>query len=587
MLDICSALLSRKDIRYVPARGRLFFLVADMHQSFALVKANWKAGLTVALISIPLSIALSVASGAGPLPGVIAGIWATIIAGIFGGSNYNIIGAAGALTTVLFTATLAAPLGLGAAVLPVIAIGSGLFIFAVWALNADRFLYYIPSSVMYGFAGGVAFLIAASQLFDATGLSSLKRTGTFIGDIQLFISNAAGVDMPTFMTFVVFLLGILVWKKYVKAVPAVIPASAAGVIFGLIETSFLPGIDLISLGDKFGSFTASIVLSVPWESIPTLASERETLLWLLGTSGTVALISVLETLITAQIGDKITKTQSSSKKELLGLSLANIGSGIMGGLPATGVFIRTGANIKAGATHRTSAIIAGTATAGIALVALPWFSYIPMAVIAAILVNTALGLIETHKFVEFFYREKRSFAVALLVLIVTVFEDAGVAVVTGAVLALLFFADRVSHGYFDIVLNYADGTREDRRGIKSLSISSDKELKFVTYSIAGFLGYIDSSRHAANFRHLSRSNAPAIIIRLRNLFSIDYEGEEMLAEGITELERHGKIVYLTSGNTTLEMLTRLPAIKKLQDMGRVYAKSEEAIRAICPEWNTQ
>ncbi len=88
------------------------------------VKENWKSGLTVAFISIPLSIALSIASGAGPLPGIITGVWATLIAGFFGGSDFNIIGAAGALTTVLFAATLAAPFGLGASILPLLALGT-------------------------------------------------------------------------------------------------------------------------------------------------------------------------------------------------------------------------------------------------------------------------------------------------------------------------------------------------------------------------------------------------------------------------------------------------------------------------------
>ena len=119
----------------------------------ALIIANWQSALTVALISVPLSIALSIASGAGPLPGLITGIWGTLIGSMFIGSNYNIIGAAGALTTVLFSATLVAPLALGAAILPILALTTGVIIFVVWLLKLDRFLYYIPSSVMYGFAG--------------------------------------------------------------------------------------------------------------------------------------------------------------------------------------------------------------------------------------------------------------------------------------------------------------------------------------------------------------------------------------------------------------------------------------------------
>jgi sulfate permease, SulP family len=555
------------------------FLSADLKK---LITQNWKSGLTVALISVPLSIALSVASGAGPLPGVITGIWATLIAAIFGSNNYNVIGAAGALTTVLFAATLMAPGDLGPAVLPMIAIVSGLIILCVWAIKADRFLYYIPSSIMYGFAAGVAFLIAASQLFDATGLSALKRTGHFIGDVELYIAHIKETDLQALAVFAIFLVAILVWKRYIKFLPAVIPVAIVGIVFGWVESNFLTNIDLITLGDKFGSFKAALVLSVPWQQAPALFSNIEALKWIIGVGGTVALISILETLITAQIADKVTKTQSSSRKELFGLALANLGSGAMGGLPATGVFIRTGANIKAGATHKTSSGLAAIFTALIAIVVLPLFIYIPMTVIAALLVNTALGLIETHKFVEFYHREKQSFFIALLVLAITVFEDAGIAVVIGAVVALLFFADRVSHGYFDIVFNYKDGSKKEIRKGKVLTIPPDESYTFVTYSIAGSLGYLDSTRHAANLRLIANSkNIGAVIIRLRNLFSMDFEAEEMLVESITKLKESGKQVYITSISDDLkESLLSFESVKELKEKGRITSKSEEAIRLI-------
>ena len=217
-----------------------------------LVAENWKSGLTVALISVPLSIALSIASGAGPVPGIITGIWATLIASIFCSSNYNIIGAAGALSTVLFGATLAAPMGLGAGALPLIAIASGLIMLCIWALDAGRFLYYIPSSVMYGFSAGVAFQIAASQLFDATGLSALKRTGSFVGDIGLYASHAAQTHLTAVMVFAFFLAFILVWKRFVRGFPAVIPATLLGVGFGIAQ-KYVLHLDLLSLGERFGS----------------------------------------------------------------------------------------------------------------------------------------------------------------------------------------------------------------------------------------------------------------------------------------------------------------------------------------------
>lgn len=528
----------------------------------SLVRANWKAGLTVALISVPLSIALSIASGAGPIAGIITGIWATAIAGFFGSSNYNIIGAAGALTTVLFGATLVAPLGLGAAALPLLAVATGIILLVVWFAGLDRFLYYIPSSVMYGFATGVAFLIAASQLFDATGLSMLKRTGHFLGDIELFFEHAADVHGTSIIVFIVFLAAILVWKRYVKKLPAVIPIAVLGIVFGALDAAFFD-LGIMSLGEKFGSIAGAIASPIALSTWTAIMTSPSAIIWIFRASLIIALIAVLETLITAKIGDKITRTQSSPSRELLGLSLANIGAGFMGGLPATGVFIRTGANIKAGATHRMSAILTAFFTAVIAVVVLPFFAYVPVAVIAAILVNTAIGLIEVDKFKEFWRYEKESFIIGILVAGITILEDAGIAVAIGAAVSLLIFANKISHGRFDVIFSFKDGKREEKRGARVLHVP-EGSVDVVTYSIAGFLGYIDSERHAANLRRLAQADSVrAVVIRLRDLYSIDYEGQEMLRDAIVELANHGKRVHISSARPDIaEELGNIPDITK-------------------------
>ena len=138
-----------------------------------------------------------------------------------------------------------------------------------------------------------------------------------------------------------------------------------------------------------------------------------------------------------------------------------------------------------------SAFVAACATGAIALMVLPYFAYIPVAVIAAILINTAIGLIETEKVHEFWHYEKSAFAIFMLVALVTVLEDAGIAVLVGAVAALLVFADSVSRGRFDATLAFKDGSFEKLFGAKVLHIGSERPLSAVTYSIAGSVGYID------------------------------------------------------------------------------------------------
>jgi SulP family sulfate permease len=550
------------------------------HNVKQLVATNWKSGLTVALISVPLSIALSISSGAGPLPGLITGIWATGIAALFCSNNYNIIGAAGALTTVLFAAQLEAAHGLGPAILPLLAIATGLILFVVWLVGASKFLYFIPSSVMYGFAAGVAISIAAGQLFDATGLL-LKRTGSFLGDTWLFAQHIAQINTTAFAVFAISLALILILKRYVKRVPAIIPVAILGIFFGFAEKHFFP-LNLQLLSDKFGTLHGTLAQPPHLETLAIVLRDHAFFFSLFQTAALIAVIAILETLITARLADKITRTESSSGREIFGLALANIGSGVMGGLPATGVFIRTGANIKAGATHRTSALIAALLTAVITLVVLPFFSYLPAAVVAAMLVNTAIGLIEVSLFRELWHFEKSSFWIMVLVAAVTVVRNAGDAVAVGAGIALFLFINRISHGRFDVWYRFADGTTAEEKNQRTIHFTHGKKIEAITYSLAGHMGYIDAGHHAANFRHLAHSSdVGAVIVRIRNLFSIDHEGREMLGEAMEELMHHGKKVYISSASEDMvHYLTQVEPFAAMQKNGQFAPKASEALTLI-------
>jgi len=542
------------------------------------LKTNWQAGLTVALISVPLSLALSIASGAGPMPGIVTGVWATLIASLFASSNYNIVGPAGALATVLFAATVAPQFGIGAAILPLIALGVGIAIFIVFALRADRFLYYVPASIIHGFSAGVAVLIASSQLFDGAGLA-LARTGHFIGDIELFGAHVGDANLYAVGTFAVFLTFILLWKRFVKKIPAVIPAALLGMTFGYVAT--LTHLPVTTLLDKFGAITGTLYLGFDMSAVSTLLSSSVSILAYIKVVILVAAIAILETLITAKIGDKMTRTQCSSRKELFGLALANIGSGVMGGLPATGVFLRTGANIKAGATHRTSAGVSAIATALIAVVALPFFVYLPAAVIAAMLINTALGLIEAETFKEYWKRDKQSFGIAILVAVITILEDPGLAVLAGVMVALLAYVDRVSRGHSHLIYNFEGGTMSDIVFSKGITVP-DTSVRLALYSIAGAASYISAPQHSANLRKLVRSeHVRAIAVRLRDCYTLDLDAVEMLEEIVHDAQVVKKPFYITSVNDEVRAeLMKFPVLARLLEQGTAFPKTGDLLRSL-------
>ena len=161
------------------------------------MRKNWKSGITVSLVSIPLSISLAVAANSTPIMGIITAFWAGLIASIFGGSNYNIVGPTGALSGILamFAITY------GVASLPALAIMSGLIILIFFILHFERYIILIPSSVIHGFTLGVAFIIGLNQLNSALGLQGLNQHEKFIRNVMESFTHIGQFDGGTAILF--------------------------------------------------------------------------------------------------------------------------------------------------------------------------------------------------------------------------------------------------------------------------------------------------------------------------------------------------------------------------------------------------
>lgn len=542
------------------------------------VKQNWKSGLTVSLVSLPLNIALSIASGAGPVPGVITGVWAGLIASIFGSSNFNVIGTAGALTTILMAFSLKDFNGLsGVAFLPLLAILTGLVIMIVFALKLERFLIYIPSSVMYGFAAGVAVQIAVNQANDALGLYGLKKHSHFLENLTTTIEHAGNTNFVALGIFLAFLVLLIVWKKKIKQIPGVIAASVLGIGLGhWIENSEYRNY-LKTLGEKNGDFDISLINLPDFNLYFGTLKNFDLFYTIFNTALIVALIAILETLITAKLADSITGNRCNNRKELMGLGLANIASGVFGGLPATGVFIRTGLNIKAGAGHRTSSGIAAILTAILAVIFLYWFKYIPMPVFAAILFNVAIGLLEIDKFKRFWAFDRKNFIVGIIVALITIFEDASIGILVGVALALLFFVDKLSAGEFDLTINKGHKITKRMHGhcLKEL----DNGCEVIVYSLEGVMAYIDAQSHQQNFHMMQvHPELEAVVIRLRDMFYIDIDGLDIMSEAANALQATGKKVLIASANEEVkQVMLKSSVFKDIYDKGGFFDKTEKAL----------
>lgn len=524
---------------------------------------NWQSGLTVALVSIPLSISLAVASHTSPLTGIITAIWAGLMASLFGGSNYNIVGPTGALSGILATYAIIH----GAETLPSLAVLSGVFVLLAYVLKFERYLVLVPSSVIHGFTLGVAFIIGFNQLNFALGLSNLKVHEKFFDNLIESFANIGSMLPSTFLIFVIFLTGLFALRKYVPKLPGAVILTPIGILLGYLSSKQLIPLMLATLGTKFGALEFKLF------EMPKLFLSNE----LVMTALTVAVIAILETMLSAKIADGMTHTKHNGRKEMRGLGIANIVVGLVGGMPATAALARTSLNIKSGATHATSATLSTFFIAMISLFLLSFFTYIPLAVIAAILVYVAIQMVETEHFVKYFKHDKSGFVVAMLVAGVTVYEDPIVGMLLGTMIAMLLFVEKLSHGHFDVVLNtYKRGPIQKISGVEL--DNEEQKSDFSLYSIRGKLCYINSRAHVGRFETNFRKHK-RIILRLREVYFIDIDGVNAVDEIIDIVVGRGQEILLTGLTDDVRgMLAQLSeGYNVLQGKGLVFDKTDEAI----------
>lgn len=527
------------------------------------IKNNWKAGITVALVSVPLSVSLAVASGGTPIQGIVTAIWAGLMASIFGGSTFNIVGPAGALSGILAGFAL----NNGYALLPNIAIITGLFVLIAYLIRLEKYLVYIPSSVVHGFTLGVAFMIAWGQINSAFGLIGLKSHESFTQNLIETYNHLNTFSIETFLVFSVFLVGLFLVLKYLPKLPSVLLLTPFGIILGYLSTNNIIDLNIATLGSKFSNLSGSLYSSFRFVVTPEI----------LTTSLTVAIVAILETMLSAKIADGMTKTKYNKRKEMLGLGIANLISGLLGGLPATGVLARTSLNVKSGATSKMSAMINSVTIAFVSLLLLSYFKFIPLSVIAAILMFVAYRMVDPSHFISLWHFDRRGFGIALIVASVTIFDDPIVGIMAGTVISLLLLIEKISRGQFEIILNHKKNGivhRSEGEYLNEIKRRGDT----LVYSIKGQLLHLNTLSHLARFEK-GLNGYKNIIIRLRELYFMDVDGVECISEIIEDCKKQKRKIVITGANEFIKgLLKESKEFKELQEEGLVFNKTSDALK---------
>merc|ERR1711907_420609 len=412
---------------------------------FWVTKRNWRSALTVSLVNIPLSISLAIASGGSPMQGCATAIYSGLVAGFVGGSDYNIFGPAGALTSILN----AYAVKYDEDILPWFSIWTGAFTFAMFSLKLERYTLYLPNSVMEGFTMAIAFLIGLNQLDFIFGLQ-LKKKEHFYENVYRSFSHLDEAKWEPLLCFGVFFPLLLSLSIKFPKVPWIPILAVIGIILGVTfeatELSYNPPtanqtstIDLPTLKYKYGELSANLANFPKWEKQGSFAD-------MMAGSLSVGFICVLETLITAKIADNIAgaKVPFDPEKEVLSTGIGNALVGVMGGLPCTAVLARTKLNIMSGTKGSASQFINSCLCVVMVVALLPFFSYVPLAIIACILMLVAVRMAPIETLFHLWKQDKVECGLMVTVCAVCVGLDPTYGLVLGMVLAFFINADNVS-----------------------------------------------------------------------------------------------------------------------------------------------
>lgn len=529
------------------------------------ISQNWKAGLTVSFVSIPLSISLAVAAGATPLMGVITAIWAGLLASIFGGSNFNIVGPTGALSGILVVYAIK----YGVSVLPLLAILTGLITLLVYVLRWERYIVFIPSSVVHGFTLGVAFIIGLGQLNFALGLKNLPAHETLLENVLESMKHLSSVDWATVVLFLVGFVSLFVWRRFFKKIPGAVVLALVGILIGYLSQIGIIGFQFQTLFSKFGNISGNLL------SLPKIAFVFNQDI-LMGAAA-ISVVAILETLMSAKIADNMTKTKHNTRKEVLGVGIANIFSGLFGGIPATAALARTSVNVKSGANDKMSATVSSICILIISAVLLSVFKFLPLPVVASILVFTATQMVEREHFERIYRNDRAAFLLSMVVAIVTIAEDPIMGILIGSVAALLMFANKMSRAKTEININ-KDGKLVARLNAKEFAKQKDHGDTLV-YRFAGQLTYVNSQAHMENVSRIS-DETKTVVFSFRNLFFFDMDGLENIKEIVETMHLKGKRVMISSANAALTRALRKETwFKKMEEKGEVFSNTKDALEA--------
>src|SRR5690554_276011 len=477
-------------------------------------------------------MALAIASGTTPDKGISTAIIAGFLISALGGSRVQIGGPTAAFIPVVFV--VIERFGYGGLILCTLM--AGLMLIAAGLLRLGTLMRYMPQPVITGFTAGIAVTIFSSQVTDALGLQISDLPGDFIGRWTAYAQHVATTQPVAIALTVLGLAVILALRRWRPNWPAFLIA-----LLACTGVALAVGLPAETIGSRFGALPNTL----PEFQFPTIPFERT--LELLPSAFTIAFLAGVESLLSAVVADGMMGGRHRSNGELVAQGVANVGSALFGGLPATGAIARTATNIRAGARSPMSGMLHAVFLLLFMVLLAPLASWVPLAALAAILVIVAWNMSESGKVWHLLQRAPVGDRVVMvLTFLLTVLVDLTVAIQVGVVLAAILFMHRMA-GL--VAVNKSNGLIEedldDFRRAPEAYDQRDVLLPGVeVFRLSGPLFF----GAAARVRYLLDTvGAPprVFILRMRDVPMIDASGAQALDDLVQQCQKHGTKVILT------------------------------------------
>lgn len=397
-----------------------------------LFAADALAGITVALVALPLSIAIAIASGATPAAGLVTAVVAGFLISAFGGSRVQIGGPTGAFIVIVYG--IIHDHGMNG--LLVATLMAGCILIIAGLLRAGRLIRHVPEPVIEGFTVGIAIVIAISQLKDLSGMTGAALPADFMPKLNGLWAMRQTIDPASLTLGIGCVVAILALRRLSPKIPwLVLVVASASVAAALV----LPSVETVAA--RYGALPGG--LAVP--RLPAITIDL--VVEVLPSALIIAFLAGIESLLSAIVADRMIGSAHRSNAELIAQGAANIASPLFGGLPATGAIARTATNVNAGGLTPIAGIVHALVILLAMLFAAPLAGALALPALAGLLIVTAWTMSEPHRWAERMKLPKADLALLLLTMALTVFSDLTIAIAVGTAIGI---ALRFARGSDDV-----------------------------------------------------------------------------------------------------------------------------------------